>query len=510
MAQTGQIIDGKFRIEELIGRGGMSRVYLARDTRLDKTWVVKEVRKQWNGQENTFLVEAALSEADIIKSLDHPAVVRIVDIVQDKYAVYIVEDHVEGISLKDYTDQKGPVDELRLKNWAVQLSRILIYLHSRNPPVIFRDLKPENVILTPSGHLKLVDFGIARRYRPGKTRDTVYLGTEFFAAPEQYEESGLQTDMRTDIYGLGKTLEYLAQFSSSLSPGFRSIIRRCLQQEPDARYPDAKTLLEELEHYEDRQRRFHRRRTRRRLLWTAAALCTAAGIAVLTSSGKSRAVREQVQTLMDTIREKEVFTKEEEEELLNLVLPELGNWKEEEGFEKTAFDIGSLYWNYYVYGTDHTAGMTAAVPWFAMARGYSPSAQVYEMIGEMRENIRQTDLSAWEKGTYASYCERLRTMLAHAEKEDMTEDIRLEVCALIADVLASCTEQFCADHVEQDQLEDLIRRAQQLVDHEQESPRTEQQRIRISRSLALARNAVERIFKKQGTAFIREADRRLV
>lgn len=491
MAQIGQIVDGKYRIEKLIGRGGMSRVYLAGDTRLGKTWVVKEIRKSCRGQENSFPVEAALSEADIIKSLDHPAVVRIVDIVQDKHAVYIVEDYVEGMSLKDYTDRGGTVDERRLKNWAVQLCRVLIYLHSRRPPVIFRDLKPENVILMPSGHLKLVDFGIARRYQPDKTRDTVYLGTEYFAAPEQFEEKGLQTDMRTDIYGLGKTLEYLSEYADGLSDGFMAVIRKCLKPEPDDRYPDAGSLLEDLEHYEDRQKHLRMRRLRKRILVMAAAACLIAGGRAVLMNKEAKAAMEDVRALIDTIQSQGSFTEEEEEKLLNLLLPELDSWKEEEGFEKTAFEIGTLYWNYYAYGTDHTAGKVAAVPWFSLARGYDPAARVYELTGKLWEDIFQTAPESWEKGSGAAFFERLRTLLACAEKDGVSEEARLEACLLAADILASGAFRFLADGVESSQVEDLIRRAEQLANGMEESSQTEPHRLRIARSLILAQKVVE-------------------
>lgn len=494
MAQTGQIIDGKFRIEKLIGRGGMSRVYLARDTRMDKTWVVKEIRQSMSGQENTILTEAALTEADIIRSLDHPAVVRIVDIIRDKSAVYIVEDYVDGISLKDYAGRDGAVDEQLLKDWAIQLCEVLIYLHSRRPPVIFRDLKPENVILTRSGHLKLVDFGIARRYRPDKTRDTVYLGTERFAAPEQYEENGQQTDMRTDIYGLGKTLEYLAGCSDGISRPFEEIIRRCVCHNPEDRYQDAESLQKDLEHYEDREKHRRARRRRRRILTAAALLCTGIGVCMLLLNRNSSMAWERIGAMTEKIRTEEVFTKEEEEELLNLLLPDLDQWKEQEGFEKTAYEIGELYWNYYAYGQDRTVGMAAAAPWFAMAQGYDPSAAVYEMTGRLRESIRQTDPVSCEKGTYAAYYERLRTLLSHAEKEGVSEMARSEACLVTADMISSGSGQFEADEIEKSQMEDLLRRAEQLNNAMQDSPGTEQQRLRIAGSLSQAQKAVARSY----------------
>jgi len=477
MAQIGQGIDGKFRIVKLIGRGGMSRVYLARDIHLDKKWVVKEIRRSSGGKENTFLVEAALSEADIIKSLDHPAIVRIVDIAQDRMAVYIVEDYVKGISLKAYTDRfkdAAALPEAVLKDWAIQLCHVLIYLHGRRPPVIFRDIKPENVILTPSGHLKLVDFGIARRYRPDKSRDTVYLGTELYAAPEQYEESGMQTDMRTDIYGLGKTLQYLVRYCDP-SDGLRRIIARCIRPDPDERYQDAKELLEELEQYEEIQKKRTGRNRRRKWLGAAAA----AGMLLMAClflgprlSGDHE--KEHLMEMLGTIKEKEVLTGEEEEKLLNLLMPHLREWKEEEGFEQTAFEIGMLYREYYAYGPDHAAGEIASVPWFVLARRYDPMAQVYELIGKTREMIVQMEPVPFVQ---------VRSLLAHAQEETVTEPLRIQICTLAADSLRAGMEQYHAEGVTAQDIQGLLDRIGSLQDAPEEPE-----------SLVLARAAAERVY----------------
>jgi len=500
MAQIGQVIDGKFRIVKMIGRGGMSRVYLARDVHLDKKWVVKEIPRFVNGKENTFLVEAALSEADIIKSLDHPAIVRIVDIARDRSFVYIVEDYVQGISLKEYTDRckdVSAIEEPVLKDWAIQLCRVLIYLHGRRPPVIFRDIKPENVILTPSGHLKLVDFGIARRYRPDKSRDTVYLGTEMYAAPEQYEESGLQTDMRTDIYGFGKTLQYLSRFcgngqagsSGGLSEALRGIIRKCIRQNPDERYQDAQELLEELETYEERQKRLFSRRQRRRWLAVGAVLFLVLGaVCLLDPSILGPDQKASLQELIGTIREQKMFTQEDEEALLNLLLPHLQEWKEEEDFEQTAFDIGMLYRDYYLYGPDHIAGEIASVPWFVLARRVDPSAQVYELIGKTREMLLDMQPVPLEQ---------LRSMLGLVQDEAAGQELLSEVCVLTADALASGMERFQTEGKKADVIQNLLERLVSLRDRMEMmdgSDEWEEEKKNVSDHLAFAQEAADRVY----------------
>ena len=245
MAEIGQLVGGKYKLMRLINRGGMSAVYLAEDKNLLKKWVVKEIPKYVHGKENFLAVKSAILEAQIIKSLDHPSIVRIVDIIKDSKAVYIVEDHVEGISLEEFV--KDGISKSAAVKIGIQLCRAVSYLHSQDPPVIYRDLKPENIIISRDIQVKLIDFGAARRYKAEKKRDTVYLGTERFAAPEQYEEYGAQSDKRTDIYGFGATFRYMLRFCDEKDKKLNEIIDKCTQRDPADRFQDFKELIIALE-----------------------------------------------------------------------------------------------------------------------------------------------------------------------------------------------------------------------------------------------------------------------
>lgn len=140
--------------------------------------------------------------------LNHPNLPQVTDYFTERGKHYIVMEFVEGETLEDYLDRRGPpVSEAEARGWAAQLCDVLGYLHRQQPPVIFRDLKPANVMLTPDGQLKLIDFGIARFYKPGKQKDTLMMGTPGFAPPEQYGRG--QTDARSDLFSLGVTLHVL-------------------------------------------------------------------------------------------------------------------------------------------------------------------------------------------------------------------------------------------------------------------------------------------------------------
>lgn len=257
MAEPGSVIFEKYEILKLIGRGGMSRVYLAMDTRLNKQWVIKEVDRRGRSRKTRACADAVLAEAALMKKLDHPALPRIVDILETDKLFYIVMDYIEGENLDSILKQKGPLSPGQVRIWSEQLAQVLDYLHSLDPPVIYRDLKPANVIISPTGNVRLIDFGIAREYKAGKARDTCILGTPGYAAPEQ--NGWQQTDARSDIFSLGMTM--YSMLTARKPPGIRQqagidrripeefavIIRRCTMIDPDRRYQSCGELLQDLE-----------------------------------------------------------------------------------------------------------------------------------------------------------------------------------------------------------------------------------------------------------------------
>jgi hypothetical protein len=185
----------------------MGRVYLARDQRLaDRLCAIKEVFDRFNdAEERARAIEYFQREAGTLSQLKHPAIPTIVDRFGEGNCHYLVMDYIEGTNLEDeVAAQGGTLPESRVIEIARELCDVLTYLHSFHPPIIYRDMKPGNVILTPAGHAVLIDFGIARIFTPqGKA---TLIGTPGFAPPEQYAG---QVDERSDLYGLAATLHYL-------------------------------------------------------------------------------------------------------------------------------------------------------------------------------------------------------------------------------------------------------------------------------------------------------------
>lgn len=297
MLEVGQVLDGKYKILNKVGQGGMSVVYLAMNERANKQWAVKEVRK--DGTLNFEAVKQGLiAETDILKRIKHPHLPSIADIIDTDDSFIIIMDYIQGNSLDKAIRDFGPQPEEAVIDWAKQLCDVLGYLHSLNPPIIYRDMKPANVMLQPDtsekypyGEISLIDFGTAREYKNFKAEDTKNLGTLDYAAPEQFGGNG-QTDARTDIFALGRTIYHLVtglsprspqteyemkpirQINPQLSSGLEKIIIKCTQQNRNDRYQTCAELLYDLEHYKDLEDEYIKRQKNKLRIFAATAVMT--------------------------------------------------------------------------------------------------------------------------------------------------------------------------------------------------------------------------------------------
>ena len=254
MLHPGVIIENHYRIIKLLGEGGMSRVYLAEDIATGTLWAVKETREAGEIQStqqdryNSFLKEVA-----ILSTIRHPNLPLLDSYFAAGSHYYTVEEYIEGPSLESYLQHTLP-EELEVIDWALTLCSVLGLLHKNG--IIFRDLKPANIMLKPDGTIKLIDFDIARHYKPGLPQDTTLLGTPGYAAPETYGKA--QSDPRSDIYSLGATLHHLLTgknpqdepftfkpvraLRAGVSPELEAIIEKAVQMKAEERYQNTGTM----------------------------------------------------------------------------------------------------------------------------------------------------------------------------------------------------------------------------------------------------------------------------
>lgn len=266
--QAGQQLGGRYRVVHSVGKGGFGAVYEATDERFQARRVVaiKEMSDaQLSPVERATAIQNFRSEADLLVPLSHPNLPNVSDFFEEGGKAYLVMEFIQGKTLeKIQEDLGGPLDERRALNWTLQLCDVLNYLHTQQPPIVFRDMKPSNVMVTKNDLIKLIDFGIARFFKTTATKDTTSLGSRGYAPLEQYGRG--QTDHRSDIYALGATLYTLLtntapldspvrrinpslfetprQLNPRVSPATEQITLKAMAEMPDQRYQSAAEMYQ--------------------------------------------------------------------------------------------------------------------------------------------------------------------------------------------------------------------------------------------------------------------------
>lgn len=263
MLQTGEVLMNRYEIIKMVGQGGMSTVYQAKDRTTKKLLAIKDIRR--SGKDKNQTVEQSLmAEGRMLMQLSNPRLPKIYEIIETDDTIMLVMDFIQGESLDKVLARKGPQGVQKALDWGMQICEAFHYLHNQPTPIIYRDMKPANIMLQPNGQLMMIDFGTARTQKVGVAMqaDTICIGTEGFAAPEQYGGRG-QSDARTDIFCLGSTIynivtghnpstppmgiHPLGQFNPALANSpLAEIITKCTRNDPNERYQTAMELYEDL------------------------------------------------------------------------------------------------------------------------------------------------------------------------------------------------------------------------------------------------------------------------
>lgn len=526
MLEIGSLVDGKYKILSEIGHGGMSVVYMAINEKANKTWAIKEVRKD-GVLDFEAVKQGLIVETDMLKKLKHSHLPSIVDVIEDDHVFLIVMDYIEGKSLSSTLEEYGAQQQESVIEWAKQICDVLGYLHSRTPAIIYRDMKPANVMLKPDGNITLIDFGTAREFKERNLADTTCLGTVGYAAPEQFGGMG-QTDARTDIYCLGATLYHLItgcnpseppyemkpirEINPALSSGLEKIILKCTQRNPDDRYQSAAELMYALEHFEEIDDKYKKKQMRK-LASFFVMLFLAFGFAVTGLGMRFTAKQKATDTYSNRLDEAKktsdydtkvkiyeecisipnkegdesayleliqaykdndaVFTVEEANQLERLIK---GNRDALEhnmkGYIDICFETGKLFWYYYDYGDgNQLTRAKSALEWFQIVITNASDdyenlgmAKVYAGIGEFYRDIQTSIVEADDKGKYAPLFTNLEELLnSVAVNESESEIVRLELLELARSAIQQYATKFKLDGITKEQITDMYTQIEKLL-----------------------------------------------
>lgn len=263
--EQGALLNGRYSIQEVVGRGGMGTVYKALDTRLDIVVAVKEMtEKAVSSDERATAIRQFEREAKLLGQLQHVNLPRVTDYFVEDEHWYLIMEYVLGETLETMLRVANghPLPLSNVLDWSVQIADVLAYLHGQSPPIVFRDVKPANIMVQADGTIKLIDFGIARRFTEGATKDTLLYGSPGYSPPEQYGRA--QTDSRSDIYAFGATLHHLVtgrdpaptpfkfplirSFDPMLPVALETLISKCLEMEEERRIQSAEEVRDALVH----------------------------------------------------------------------------------------------------------------------------------------------------------------------------------------------------------------------------------------------------------------------
>lgn len=256
MLEQGMVLQGRYEIKKILGAGGSSHVYFAYDRETRQNRAVKEVCKPQDGPAASMVRQ----ETELVQKLRYPYFPEIVEVFGQGGMCYIVMEYLEGETLGQLLARTGPQPWEQVVRWARDMCLVLGYLHNLKPPVIYRDMKPDNIILQPGGNLRLIDFGAALECK-NQGGEAISLGTRGYAAPEQL--AGEAVDARTDIYCLGVTMYHLLsgkdpcqfpcsahsvrKFNWRLPRKLARIVKKCTCGQPGGRYRSCEELQKALE-----------------------------------------------------------------------------------------------------------------------------------------------------------------------------------------------------------------------------------------------------------------------
>lgn len=250
------MLSKKYEIIRQIAEGGMGSIYLALDKHLERQVIVKTVKENMD----RIYRESLIWEKEMLQKLSHPALPVVYDFWEEDDRSFLVMEYIEGVTLSDYVKQYGKVSEQTAIEWGIEVAGVLSFLHGQNPPIIYRDLKPSNLILQSDGKIRLIDFGAATVFNAGILKEPLSVGTPGYSAPEQLKNG--EDLVINDIYSLGAVLHELVTgvlgseavenkravraYDRGISVRLEQIIETCLSENMEERYQSAEKVKDAL------------------------------------------------------------------------------------------------------------------------------------------------------------------------------------------------------------------------------------------------------------------------
>lgn len=476
------VLNGRYEILKCIHSKGMANVYLVRDTHLGKQWCLKEIRKSQAGRKNIEFI-SLMQEANILRSLNNEKIPRITTIENDGDSLFVVMDFLDGVTLKDFVQEKGRIPEDMAVKWMIQIVQAVGYLHSERSnkkPIFYRDMKPDNLMIRSNGVINIFDFGISVRLEYPNQLPEYTLGTPGYVAPEQ-QKKNLPMDLRSDIYSMGRTfyfmltgidprgfigekLKPISDWSPDVSPVLISIVNKCMADNPNDRYQTCEELQYALENYKfsDEKHRSSAKRKVKVVISLAVAgfvmgICSIIPFGINGAQSKDAYDKalivaqqsgrledyDKVLTMnplnispyegyIDAVKEDGIFTLDEEKGLLNHINPNLMDLKKDKDYGKVAFDIGKLYWFYY----PSEDGKTLSIKWFedAISSDFNKEeATVYYNLGVFNRDISKSVKEASDSGMYKKYWNNLLLI----QNMDTSDIITIQTNISIAECIST-------------------------------------------------------------------------
>jgi serine/threonine-protein kinase len=518
MASIGDVIGGRYKILEEIGRGGMSIVYLAMDVELKSNWVLKEIKKSKNESK----YEKALREARLMsefKCRGIPIIVNILEYEENQLA-YIVMEYIPGKSLQDImVERSNALPEDFVIHAGIEVCDILNYLHSSNPPVIHRDIKPANIIYVEKDKsFWLLDFGEAKILTDKNLHDIKATGTPEFMAPEQVSErqGGRQTSNQlSDLFSLGASLFYMVtgqistrsnisnqyysilDVDNKISPTFSRIVAKTMSVIPDARYSDAmelkNALIECTEEAQKKRRAAIRNIRRVAFILAGAFLMLSGGIGfritdnvknnqsydslIKSAQSESGDTSKKIDDAISAISLKpnrlepyEIlrnlyesdcqFTVEEEAKFQAVITPNKDELSKNSDYSNFAYQVGIMYLIYY---TESSESYIKAIDWFSSVTDeHKEVADVYLRIGQFDRDITKKLSTGDESGEFKEQWDSLNEALSLAGKQN-NDLLQMAICKKVISAMDEYCMKFKKDGITKSEMEETLQEVESYV-----------------------------------------------